>query len=268
MILHPIPSPAPGGGVVPAWDAVGRAQRPASDGYLLVHQPDHAHLAGELAQHLVIPEGPTLSEEIVRGIWAHDEGWAEFDSGHRKLEATAARYSTHAVATDEGGKPLSFFDIKPGDALQAWRGSIESAETIAPIAGFIVSGHFHRLATFGLDTKHYSGDDAELIQTFLAEEERRHERLLKRQSRTAEEVSYWTDVLRFCDLLSLVLCCGAQDEVEFPEPLGPQRHTIRLKPHDGAREFSPRIFDRETEFVVTAYQFPEMTSTNLRFTVR
>ena len=268
MILHPLPPHAPGDGVVPAWDAVGRAQRTVSDRYLLVHQPDHAHLAGELVQHLVLPHGPTLSDDIVRGIWMHDEGWRDFDSGQKKLEATPARYSVQDVATNDKGKPLSFFDIKPGDALLAWQASIEDAEAVAPIAGLIVSGHFYRLARFGLQTKYYSGDHAESMKSFISQEERRHDRLLNLQSRTVEEVSYWTEVLRFCDLLSLVLCCGVQDDVEFPEPLGPQRHTIRLKPHDGAREFSPRIFDRETEFGVTAYQFPEMTSTNLRFTVR
>ena len=268
MILHPNPSPAPGNGVVPAWDAVGGAQRTLCAGYLLVHQSDHAHLAGELVQHLVLSGGPTLSDEIVRGIWAHDEGWCDFDSGQRKLRATPAKYSAQDIAINEHGKPLSFLDINPGDALQAWRGSIESAEAIAPISGLIVSGHFHRLAEFGLHTKYYSGDDAELMKSFIAQEEQRHERLLRLQSRTADEVGYWTDVLRFCDLLSLVLCCGARDAVEFPEQLGSHHETIRLEPNSGAQELSPAIFDRQTEFVVTAYEFPDMTSTNLRFTLR
>ena len=268
MILHPTPSPATDGGMVPAWDAVGRAQRTVSDGYLLVHQPDHAHLAGELVQHLVLPGGPTLSADIVRGIWLHDEGWREFDSGRKKLEATPARYSGQDVATDEKGKPLSFFDIKPGDAIQAWQGSIEHAEAVAPIAGLIVSGHFYRLAVFGLQTKYYSGDDEALVKSFMSQEEQRHDHLLNLQSRTAEEVSYWTEVLRFCDLLSLYLCCGSRDSVEFPEQLGSHRETIRLKLKNGARELSPAIFDRETEFVVTAHEFPGRNSTNLKFTVR
>ncbi len=268
MILHPEPPSTPAENVIHARDAIAYAQRTRAERYLLVHQPDHAHLAGELVQHLVIPGAPTLSDEIVSGIWAHDEGWADFDSGRRKLETTPAHYSGTDVAVDEDGKPLSFFDIKPGDALQAWRGSIENAEAVAPIAGLIVSGHFYWLARLGIQTKYYSPQEEELVRAFIGEEERRHERLLKLQSRTDEEVSYWTGVLRFCDLLSLYLCCGAQDEVEFPEQMGTLQQKIRLQPRNGAYEFSAAVFDRETEFVVTAYDFPGMTSTNLRFTLR
>jgi hypothetical protein len=268
MILHPKPSLTPAAEPVPARDAIAQAQRTRAERYNLVHQPDHAHLAGELVQHLVISGGPTLSDEVVNGIWSHDEGWGEFDSGERKFEATPARYSGNNVATDEDGKPLSFFDIKPGDALQAWQGSIENAEAIAPIAGLIVSGHFYRLGKLGLSVRYYQPEEEHLVRAFLESEERRHERLLKLESRTAEEVSYWTDVLRFCDLLSLFLCCGAQDAVEFPEQLGPHREMIQLKPNNGAWELSPAIFNRETEFVVTAYEFLSMTATNLRFTLR
>jgi uncharacterized protein DUF3891 len=267
MILHPDPVIPAGTNVISARDAIAQSQHTRAERYKLVRQPDHAHLAGELVQHLVIPGAPTLSDDVVRGIWAHDEGWADFDSGRRKFAATATRYTSSGVAVDDADKPLSFFDIKPGDALQAWQGSIEGAEAVAPLSGLVVSGHFYRLAKLGLETKHYSRDEEQLVHAFLQNEEQRQERLLKLQSRSAEEVSYWTDVLRFCDLLSLYLCCGAQDAVEFPEELEPHQETIRLQPSNGMREFAPAIFDLETEFVVTAYDFPRMTSTNLRFTL-
>lgn len=267
MILHTDPPASPDATAIAARDAIAHAQHTRAERYKLVHQPDHAHLSGELVQHLALPGAPALSDEIARGIWAHDEGWAEFDRGERRYEATPAQYSSNDVALDAKGKPLSFFDIKPGDALQAWHGSIENAEAIAPIAGLIVSGHFFRLAEMGMQRKHYSPEEEELVRVFLERERLRHERLMRQQSRTEQEVSYWTDVLRFCDLLSLYLCCGARDAVEFPEQVGPHQETIRLAPKKEAREFSPAIFDRQTEFVVTAYQFPEMTATNLRFTL-
>jgi Protein of unknown function (DUF3891) len=268
MILHPDPPASSSAAAIAARDAIAQAQHARAERYKLVHQPDHAHLSGELVQHLLLPETPALSDEIVLGIWSHDEGWAEFDRGGRRYAATPALYSSNDVALDAKGKPLSFFDIKPGDALLAWHGSIESAEAIAPIAGLIVSGHFYRLADMGMQRKHYSEEDEELVRAFLEREQRRHERLLKQQSRTEQEVSFWIDVLRFCDLLSLYLCCGALDTVEFPEHLGAHQETISLALTNGSREFSPAIFDRQTEFVVTAYQFPEMTATSLKFILR
>jgi Protein of unknown function (DUF3891) len=268
MILHLEPPSVPGTEMLSARDAIAHAQRTRAERYKLVHQPDHAHLAGELVQHLVIPGAPPLAEEIIRGIWAHDEGWAEFDSGKRKFDVTPARYVGTDVATNEDGKPLSFFDIKAADALQAWRSSIETAEAIGPLAGLIVSGHFYRLAALGLSTRYYRPDEEHLARAFIQDEEQRRDRLMKRQTRSADKVSYWIGVLRFCDLLSLYLCCGAQDAVEFPERLGPHHETIRLKANNGVREFSSAIFDRETEFVVTAHEFPRMISSSLRFTLR
>ncbi len=257
MILRPeTHSASADNALVSAWEAVARAEKTSSAKYYLVHQPDHARVSGEIAQQLAIAGAPSVDDDIVRGISLHDEGWAAFDEGRERLQATPASCSSANIAVDREGRPLSFLDIKAGDFLRAWRGSIDSAEAVAPIAALIVSGHFYRLGKFGISMAVYPEDDARRVREFLASEEQRHCRLLRRQSRGESEVQYWTDVLQFCDLLSLYLCCGSQESVEFPQRIGPNGKTIRLQVEDGVFVLTPSPFAEEVEFSVEAHPYP------------
>ena len=132
----------------------------------------------------------------------HDDGWAPFDA--------------QIALTD--GRPCSFVDFLPKDFLRAWNGSIERAEKIAPIAGAMVSGHFSRLAKNRLEWRIDGAEDRGLLVTFLASEQVRQQWLLGGYSR--EEFEFLTDVLQFCDVLSLYLCCGAVKDVEFSQRFG------------------------------------------------
>jgi hypothetical protein len=267
MILRPQLSTPDSSGISSAWEAIARTQRAHSPNYLLIHQPDHARLAGELAEQFSIPGKPAITEAIVTGISLHDEGWLMFDSGAEKLQATPAQYTLAGTPVNGDGRPLSFSDIKAGDFLRAWCASIEAAEAVAPIAGLIVSGHFYRLGKFGASIGHYSGDDG-LVQQFIAGEERRRERLSKLESRSPEEIEYWTDVLQFCDLLSLYLCCGSQESVEFPQRIGEPNEAIVLRAKDGLNVLSPSPLEREAKFRLTAHSFPQGSDAKLSWKVR
>ena len=257
MILRPeTKSAAANHAFVSAWEAVARAEKTSSAKYHLVRQPDHARVSGKIAQHFAIAGAPPVDDDIVRGISLHDEGWAAFDEGRERLHATPASYSSANIALDREGRPLAFLDIKAGDFLRAWQGSIDSAEAVAPIAALIVSGHFCRLGKFGIGMGAYSKDDAQSVREFLASEEQRQCRLLRLQARTEKEVQYWTDVLQFCDLLSLYLCCGSEESVEFPQRIGPQDETIKLQVQDGVLVLAPSLFTREVELSVEAHLYP------------
>jgi Protein of unknown function (DUF3891) len=80
MILRPTEAFSIGAGFVPAWQGAANAQKVKSAYYHLVRQPDHARLAGQIAQQLAVPGAPAVDDDIVRGISLHDEGWADFDS--------------------------------------------------------------------------------------------------------------------------------------------------------------------------------------------
>ena len=272
MVLRPDAQPAHADNAfVPAWEAVARAEKTGSAKYHLVRQPDHARVSGDIAEQLAIAGAPPVDNDIVRGISLHDEGWKDFDNGSERLSATPAAYSDENVALSGVGKPLSFLEIKAGDFLRAWRGSIDSAEAVAPIAALIVSGHFCRLGEFGIGMAAYSEDDARSVREFLACEEQRQCRLLRQQNRSQSEVQYWTDVLQFCDLLSLYLCCGSQESVEFQQRIGPKGETVRLQVKDAAFALSPALFAKEVELSVEAHPYPAETggsSITIRWRVR
>jgi len=227
---------------VPVWDAILPTQKARAPEYWLITQPDHAALSGAIAAALGPPLLPQLSSEVVQGITLHDEGWAPFD----------------AQITLTDGRPLSFLDFLPKDFLRAWNGSIERAEKIAPIAGAMVSEHFSRLARNRLEWRIDGAEDRKLLLDLLEHEQARQQRLLGGYSQ--EEFEFLTDVLQFCDVLSLYLCCGAVQDVEFSQRFGAK--PIRLR-REAARDqaavcrFEPTPFTGDgVDLAVLARRFP------------
>ena len=260
MILRSQHIPSQASGFAPAWQVVARTQKTNAEDYYLVRQPDHARLAGQIAEQFAIPGAPAVEDDILRGISLHDEGWSDVDTGRQRLRATPARYSDTNVPLNQEGKPLSFLEVKAEDFLRAWRGSIESAEAIAPVAGLMVSGHFRRIGEFGMTTGTYSDDDRQQVREFIASEEGRERRLLVLQNLTEREIEYWIDVLQFCDLLSLYLCCGSRESVEFPQRIVPGGETTRLQVQDGTYVLSPSPVAQKVELSVEAFPYPAAAS--------
>src|SRR5436190_1123591 len=75
---------------------------------------------------------------------------------------------------------------------------------------------------------------------FLLQANERESRLMTSQQRSYEEVRGLVDALQFCDLLSLYLCCGSREEVEFPQVF--QGQTIRARYDGGLYRAVPSIF--------------------------
>jgi hypothetical protein len=224
------------------WDAILPTQKTCAPEYWLITQSDHAALSGAIAAGFGPPLLPQLSPEVVQGIALHDEGWAPLD----------------AQTPVANGKPLSFLDYQPQDFLRAWNGSIDCAEKLAPIAGAMVSGHFWRLASNRLEGRTDGREDRRLLLNFLEKEQRRQQRLLGGRSR--QELEFLTDVLQFCDVLSLYLCCGAAQNVEFPPRFGqaPIRLRREAAPDQAAVcRFEPTPFTAgSVDLAVIARRFP------------
>ena len=229
---------------MPVWDAIYPTQRISAPDYWLITQPDHAELSGAIAAALGPPLVPRLRPEVVEGIARHDDGWTAFDS---KISPTK-------------GRPLSFIDFLPKDFLRAWTGSIESAERIAPIAGAIVSCHFSRLGRGRLESRIDDPENCSLLATFLHCQQQRQQRLLGGHSR--EEFEFLTDVLQFCDVLSLYLCCGAAEDVTFPQRFGPKslrlwREAARTPDQAAVCHFDPSPFAQGgVDLAVSARRYP------------
>src|ERR1700749_1642085 len=89
-----------------AWAQVEAAQRDVRLPCLLVPQPAHAVLAGELAAALPPAPFAPLPREMERAIRMHDPGWAASDAEQiHRLRSGSAGANT---------APVSFIAVSPG----------------------------------------------------------------------------------------------------------------------------------------------------------
>ena len=242
MVLRPLDLAEMSTTRAPAWEAVARTQKQPAHAWWLIAQPDHADLAGDLAERIRWQHFPALDAEVLEAIRLHDEGWTEFD----------------LAPSTRGARPLSFLDMGPGDFLKAWEGSIMRAEESSAVGGLLVGTHFRRLGEFRLQSALDSAPDRMLVEKFLLEESKRESRLMAAQPRGPEEIRGLVDALQFCDLLSLYLCCGSREEVEFPQMFDGQM--IRARYDDGLYRTIPSIFLNGASLGVTARKYDSSDS--------
>jgi Protein of unknown function (DUF3891) len=266
MILHPTsPAAVPPARKtpVPAWDAVSRTQKQPASSWWLIAQPDHAALAGDLAANLVSPDFPKLDSEVLEAIALHDAGWAQFDTVQLP-KRTISDQSPHPSPI-QNHRPLSFLDIKPADFLVAWIGSIKRAARSSAIGGILVSHHFSRIAQTRLSLAGDPVEDRERIHHFLAGEAERRRDLGSQTACAVTEIELLVDVLQFCDLLSLYLCCGALEPVEFPQKFAAR--AIRIRHEEQMYVTTPSIFGSGVSLGVTARPFPASTDPHRAVTI-
>ncbi|HWR34897.1 MAG TPA: DUF3891 family protein [Clostridia bacterium] len=238
---HVAPKP---NGFIPVWQAVEKTQKLRAERYWLITQPDHATLSGRLAASFAPEQFPDLSPEVVHCIGLHDAGWEPFDG-------VLPSPQTPSLGAD--GKPLTFTEMKPKTFLTAWSGSVARAVALTPLGGAMVSQHFCWLAKHRLRNPEDSPEDVQHIQQFV-ETEKHRQRSLAEQGATHEPVSRLLEILQFCDLLSLYICCGATDDVEFPQDFG--RGPVRLRRSSGSAVLEPSPLAASAGFEVAGFVFP------------
>src|ERR1700691_745223 len=156
-----------------AWAEVEAAQRQVHLPCLLVPQPAHAVLAGELAAGLTC--FGELPLEITRAIQMHDTGWAASDAQQIQRLRSGGAQAGHAV---------SFVDIPPREVEEAWTASINTVETLSKPGAMIISRHFSLLAEH--DAVH---------QRFVEAEKSRQRKLAA--SANDDDLARWTAALGF-----------------------------------------------------------------------
>ena len=244
MILRPLYPDAPANDRwLPAWQVVERLQRQKYESCWMITQPSHAVLAGGLAARFQAPQLPRLDADLIRAIALHDAGWGIPD----------AQAITRSRAP-RPQPPRSFLETGIEEFLDAWTQSIQVAQSAGAAGAYIVSRHFQRLAEHRIGAAADTDRDRKRLQTFVAHESQRQKRLAAKQDRSAEELESLTDVLQFCDLLSLYICSGARESVEFPECLG---FTLRLSTEDAGYRLDPPLIGQSAKFTVAALRYPE-----------
>jgi hypothetical protein len=224
-----------------AWAQVEAAQRDVRLPCLLVPQPAHAVLAGELAAALLPAAFGELPPEIQRAIQMHDTGWAASDAQQiQRLRSAAGSREA----------PVSFIAISPQESTEAWTASIDAVEAFSKPGAVIVSRHFSLLAQH--DQPHH--------QRFLNAEKSRRQKLEGGAPKGAD-LDRWTAALGFCDLVSLYLLSGLSREVEFPlaHPASAEAHnsprvTLQLDLHH--LRFTPATLRSGCTLAIQALKHP------------
>lgn len=240
--LDPVAQPASEAEFVPAWRAVERLQRTCCESCWMITQPSHAALAGDIAAALCDPLVPKLEADLVRAIALHDAGWGMPDA-QAVMRSRAAQQNA----------PKSFLEVSVPEFLVAWTQSIEAALSTSPAGGYMVSRHFWRLAEHRINSAGDAQPDRKRLQAFLDCETERQKKLSAKQGRSTEELEALADVLQFCDLMSLYLCSGTQEKVEFPEYFGAR---VKLTPASDGFCLDPPLIPAGTRFSVAALRHP------------
>lgn len=243
MILRPLePPPAARADFLPAWNVVEGLQRQAYAGCWMITQPSHAALAGEFAAKIAGVQLPKLDADLVRAIALHDAGWGVPDA-QAIMQSRSVRQ----------GCPKSFIACNVSEFLTAWEKSIDIAESAGPAGGYIVSRHFCRLAEHRAAHSEDNEADRNQIRRFIESETKRQKLLAARQTHGSEELESLTDILQFCDLLSLYVCSGARENAEFPRYFGIK---VRLTVEAAGYRLAPQVIEPETKFAVAALLHP------------
>jgi uncharacterized protein DUF3891 len=243
MILRPLePASAASQDLLPAWQVVERIQKQTCESCWMITQPSHAALSGELAANFSMPALPSVDQQLARAIALHDAGWGMAD-------AQAIQQSR----TKRPSSPESFIEMPVPRFVAAWQKSIETAQSVSPAGGYIVSRHFYRLAGHRIGSVQDTKADRQKLETFMASESQRQKTLALAASMSHEQLELLTDLLQFCDLLSLYICSGARDNVIFPEWFGVQ---VRITNKEDSLKLEPAIIKPDTTFAIAALRYP------------
>lgn len=216
--------------------------RPWEGGWLLITQPAHAWLAGELAARWghgdFLPPSPPRA--VVLAARLHDIGWAVWDRKPR---------------LGEDGRPVNFIGTTLDETLPIWRTAVAQVSTFDPYAALLVSMHgatiYRRRLERGTDPEEARPQaEAELARLEI-EQEAQRARLAEnpeyRQAAAPEKAARAYRWLRICDLLSLALCSDvlpAEGEIaNIPSKNGEGFTTLHYRiPRPFSMELSPRPF--------------------------
>jgi Protein of unknown function (DUF3891) len=223
-----------------AWPLVDAAQRNVQLPCLLVPQPSHAVLAGEIANALMPAAFGELPRVIKQAIQMHDTGWASSDA--QQIQRLRGSQGSSLA-------PVSFVAIPPAEMIEAWTASIEAVEALSKEGALVVSRHFTLLAR--PDPAH---------QRFVKAEQARQQRLAGGAPLEADLVR-WTHALGFCDLASLYLLSGLNREVELPlaHPASPEAATaprVTLSFAGKTLRFAPVTLQAGSSLTIQALKHP------------
>ncbi len=226
------------------WQRVEHTQNHPHLPCLLVPQPAHAVMAGDLAEALLPTSFGDIPREIQQAIMMHDTGWAMLDAAQLQRLRSDSAEASRVI-------PVPFTGNSAQEMVEAWTASINSVERLTKAGAVVASRHFVLLAK-----------RAPAEHRRFADAERSRQRLLENEGvASAADLTRWTAALGFCDLVSLYLLTGLRSETSFPlaHPASPQAQTARrvTLTFDNTRlRFSPAVFQSGSGIEIEALKHP------------
>ena len=230
-------------------------------GWWLVTHPDHAHLAGEFASKWgnELFAAPEPRENVLRGIYAHDDGWRARDAAPViTKEGKPAAFSKELV-----GKYSAFEEIDLTAYLAVRREAVQLMAKEDPYAAILISMHTHNLLSERADRSTIRAEGLVWLDAFLVEQmtlQRALREQLVDESRLDEEqltprtLHRHFQLLQACDNLSLLGCVDFEGEATL-------LHLFTTKSGETTEIAVKRVGARS--FRLSPYPFAEP---NLKFT--
>ena len=182
-------------------------------GWWLVTHVDHAHLAGAFAEKWgndLFPL-PEPRERVLRGINAHDDGWAARDQQPQiTRQGKPSAFSVELV-----GKYSAFEEIDLADYLAVRERAVRMVAEADAYAALLVSMHTYNLLTARADRSTIQPQQLPLLDAFLTRQlefqQQLQDRLATEGTSTAVVEGHFR-LLQAMDNLSLLSC------VDFQKP--------------------------------------------------
>ena len=243
-------------------------------GWWLVTHPDHARLAGAVAEHWGndLFSSPEPREHVLLGINVHDDGWALRDAKPSVTkQGKPAAFSVELV-----GKYSAFEEIDLQDYLNVRERVVAEIAAKDEYAALLVSKHTYNLLTARADRSTIAAEQLPLLDAFL-ERQRvlqaelfasiRAEDSFAAEDVTDEKIEEHFRLLQAADNMSLLACVdyGAKASLLHPLKLrdgGAEEVTVTPL---GDRAFRLAPYPLRTELVTIEFPGEVCHGEDIRF---
>jgi hypothetical protein len=166
--------------------------RPAHDGVHLITQPDHAHLAAKIIEHVVTLDARPRRDAILLAVAEHDNGWAEEDAAPILNPAT--------------GRVADFVNVPLAVRHRVWPRAIRRLEQRPWTAALVAQHALVVYDRFRWETE---------WTPFFDGMESARDSLLQASGLTFDELVSDYEFVRLADLISLVFCMAISQAQQF-----------------------------------------------------
>jgi hypothetical protein len=195
-------------------------------GWWLVTHPDHARLAGAVAQHWGndLFASPEPREHVLLGVNTHDDGWASRDARPSiTKQGKPAAFSVELV-----GKYSAFEEIDLQDYLNVRERAVAEVAAKDAYAALLVSKHTYNLLTARADRSTIAAEQLPLLDAFLERQRKlqidlfaaiRSDASFREEDVTEDKIEEHFRLLQAADNMSLLACVDYAAPTTLLHPL-------------------------------------------------